>query len=121
VTIQPSTIADRLDRAVDLVLTGTPPAVAAAHVGLDAPGRALVETAGRARHALVPPPVGTRFEARLGTRLSGVAQRANALDWAFRHPRLVVTGAVGSAAVGVGVTAYAVWRSSRGSHRFGHR
>ncbi len=119
-TIQPSTIADRLDRAVDLVMTGTGPAVAAARAGLDASERSLVETAQLARAALVPPPVGTRFEARLGTRLAGVAQRANALDWAIRHPRLV-TGAVGSAAVGVGVTAFAVWRSSRGSHRFGHR
>jgi hypothetical protein len=121
VTIQPSTIADRLDRAVDLVMTGAGPAAAVARAGLDSSERSLLETAQRARGALLPPPIGTRFEARLGTRLAGVAQRANAFDWAVRHPRLVVTGAVGSAAVGVGVTAYAVWRSSRGSHRFGHR
>ena len=62
---------------------------------------------------VTPPPVAARFEARLGARLSGAATPRDAVAWALRHPgRLIVTGAVGSA-VGVGVTAYAVWRSSR--------
>ena len=60
--------------------------------------------------------VAPRFEARLGARLSGVS----GTPWILRRPgRLIVTGAVGSA-VGVGVTAYAVWRS-RTSHRLLHR
>jgi hypothetical protein len=67
------------------------------------------------RHALVTPPPSTRFEARLGARLSGAGPMRDGVGWAFRHPgRLIVTGAVGSA-VGVGVTAYAVWRTSRRS------
>ena len=60
--------------------------------------------------------VAPRFEARLGARLAGVG----GTPWILRHPgRLIVTGAVGSA-VGVGVTAYAVWRS-RSTHRLLHR
>mgnify|MGYP006175434427 CR=1 FL=1 len=71
---------------------------------------------------LPAPPVAPRFEARLGAQLSGATSR-DPVAWAFRHPgRLLVTGAVGSA-VGVGVTAYAVWRSTRRAQpgRFRHR
>jgi hypothetical protein len=71
--------------------------------------------------------VAPRFEARLGTRLATAGPTSpsrDAVGWALRHPgRLIVTGAVGSA-VGVGVTAYAVWRSSRrttATHRLLHR
>jgi hypothetical protein len=118
-TIQP-TLAERLDRAVDDVLIGVPPAVAAATAGLDAPDRPLVATAATLRSSLGASLVAPRFEARLGARLSGAAG-----PWILRHPgRLIVTGAVGSA-VGVGVTAYAVWRSTRrssaGAHRLLHR
>lgn len=117
-TIRP-TLAERLDRAVDEVLVGAPPAVAAASAGLAGADRALVQTAAALRTALGSSLVAPRFEARLGARLSGAAA-----PWILRHPgRLIVTGAVGSA-VGVGVTAFAVWRSTRragGAHRLLHR
>jgi hypothetical protein len=109
-TSQP-TRAERLDLALDAVLDGATPGIAAARVGLDATDRPLVRTAAALRAALASPLVAPRFEARLGARLAGDAGP----PWALRHPgRLIVTGAVGSA-VGVGVTAYAVWRSTRRS------
>ena len=116
-------VADRLDRALEQLAGGARPAVVAATVGLAGDGRSLVELAERVRSSLPTPPVAPRFEARLGARLSGAAAPRDAMAWALRHPgRLIVTGAVGSA-VGVGVTAYAVWRSSRRSPsgRFLHR
>jgi hypothetical protein len=109
------TVAVRLDRALDGVGAGLQPAVAAATAGLEAADHTLLSTAGRVRAALPLPPVSPRFEARLGARLSGAAPPREAVAWALRHPgRLLVTGAVGSA-VGVGVTAYAVWRKGRRS------
>ena len=108
--------AESLDRAVDGVLDGLSPGVAAATAGVAPSGRGLV--------TLAAPLAAPRFEARLGTRLSAPATSRDPVGWALRHPgRLIVTGAVGSA-VGVGVTAYAVWRSSRrasGAHRLLHR
>lgn len=115
--------AERLDRAVDGILEGLSPKLAAASFGIDATSRPLVELANELHATLLPPPVGTRYEARLGARLATQPVR-DPVAWALRHPgRLIVTGAVGSA-VGVGVTAYAVWRSSRrgsGAHRLLHR
>lgn len=109
-------VAERLDRALDQVGAGARPAIAAASAGLDGDGRALVELADRVRSTHPMPTVAPRFEARLGARLSEAATPRDAMAWALRHPgRLIVTGAVGSA-VGVGVTAYAVWRSSRRAH-----
>lgn len=106
--------AERLDRALDGILAGTPASVVAATVQPDAGLRPLVDLAAQLRDAMVAPPVAPRFEARLGARLAGAVPgmpvAAGAFGWALRHPGLV-TGAVGSAAVGVGVTAYAVWRS----------
>jgi len=118
----PGSAADRLDHALEQLAAGTSPGTAAASAALDPDGRVLLDTAARVRFALVPPPVSSRFEARLGARLSGVAPTRDAVGWALRHPgRLIVTGAVGSA-VGVGVTAYAVWRTSRrGSVHRRHR
>lgn len=116
-------VAERLDRALEQLGAGARPAVAAATVGLDGDGRSLLELADRVHTALPAPPVAARFEARLGARLSGAVMPRDAVAWALRHPgRLFVTGAVGSA-VGVGVTAYAVWRSSRRTQpgRFLHR
>lgn len=114
-TIRPTT-AERLDRAVDAVLAGAPAPVAAASAGVEPADRALVEAAATLRATLATSIVAPRFEARLGARLAGVG----ATPWILRHPgRLIVTGAVGSA-VGVGVTAYAVWRS-RSTHRLMHR
>lgn len=109
-------VAERLDRALEQLGAGARPAVAAATFGLDGEGRALVELADRVRSAHPMPTIAPRFEARLGARLSDAATARDAMAWARRHPgRLIVTGAVGSA-VGVGVTAYAVWRSSRRTH-----
>lgn len=123
-THKPST-AERIDDAIGQVLRGVPAGAAAATAGLTQGDRAIVELAGRLHSALAVPAVGPRFEAALGERLTGAAQARDAVGWALGHPgRLIVTGAVGSA-VGVGVTAYAVWRSSRRAssapHRFLHR
>jgi len=120
---QTPSVAERLDRALEQVILGAQPSVAAARSGLDAPGRPLVHLAERVRDALTAPSVSPRFEARLGARLSGAAASRDPMAWALRHPgRLIVTGAVGSA-VGVGVTAFAVWRSTRrpSPGRFLHR
>jgi hypothetical protein len=110
-TTRPTT-AERLDRAVDAVLAGVPAPVAAASAGVSAADRPLVDAAATLHATLATSLVAPRFEARLGARLSGVGDT----PWILRHPgRLIVTGAVGSA-VGVGVTAFAVWRS-RSAHR----
>ena len=119
----PRSAAERLDVAVDHVLGDTPPIVAAATASTEPATRPLVVIAGALRTTLVAPPVAPRFEARLGARLASVATSRDPLAWARHHPgRLLVTGAVGSA-VGVGVTAYAVWRSGRrhAVQRPGHR
>lgn len=116
-------VAERLDRALEQLAAGARPEVAAATASLGAETRSLVHLADRVRTALPAPSVAPRFEARLGARLAGAASPRDAVGWALRHPgRLLVTGAVGSA-VGVGVTAYAVWRSSRRTQaaRFLHR
>jgi hypothetical protein len=121
VTIQPSSLAERVDLAVERLVHGTSPALAAASARLDPADRRLLEAAIRVQSALTIPPIGSRFEARLGTRLAEAAHAAHGRPWALRHPgRLIVTGAVGSA-VGVGMTAYAVWRSSRRQPRPAHR
>jgi len=111
-----STRPDRLDRAIAAMLDGTSPSVAAATAGVEADDRPLVAAAAALRTAFASSLVAPRFEARLGARLSGAA----GLPWLRRHPGLIVTGAVGSA-VGVGVTAYAVWRSTRRSSGVAHR
>jgi len=120
----PST-AERVDRAVGRVLAGESTGAATAAAGLAATDRGIVEVAALLRSTLPAPPVGPRFEARLGARLSGALPTRDAVGWALRHPgRLIVTGAVGSA-VGVGVTAFAVWRNARRvpspAHRLLHR
>jgi hypothetical protein len=102
-------MAERLDRAIDELLEGMPPGQAAAMAHVGAGERALLSTARALHLALRAPLVSPRFEARLGARLSGAVSG----PWILRHPgRLIVTGAVGSA-LGVGVTAYAVWRNAR--------
>ena len=96
------TPAERLDRALDSLLKG---GLATREPEL----RPLLDAAEQLRLALAPVPVSARFEADLARRV--VARRRMDLHvptW------LLLTGAVSSAAVGVGVTAYAVWR---GSHR----
>jgi hypothetical protein len=120
----PST-AERIDRAIGQLLDGASPGAAAASAELLPADRRVMHVAVALRAALALPPVAPRFEARLGARLAGAAALRDQVGWALRHPgRLIVTGAVGSA-VGVGVTAYAVWRSGRRSpgpaHRLLHR
>jgi len=108
------TPAERLDQAVDELLSGHRPVVS--------PELApLVDAASLVRSALVPLPAGTRFEARLASRLAapaGVAQIVSAVGEAtrreLRHPaRLLITGAISSAAVGLGVTVIALRRGAR--------
>lgn len=107
----PTTTAERLDRAIDDLLVGASIGEAGASARLESDERPLLRAAASLHAALGAPLVSPRFEARLGSRLAGV----DATPWILRHPgRLIVTGAVGSA-VGVGMTAYAVWRSSRRS------
>jgi hypothetical protein len=116
-----SSTAERIDRAVDHLLAGASPGISAATAGLAAADRGVVEVAAALRAALAVPPIGSRFEARLGARLAGALAGRDPVAWALRRPgRLLVTGAVGSA-VGVGVTAYAVWRSGRRSTGAAHR
>lgn len=110
---QPPSVAERLDRALDAIVTARPPASAdAARLGSTvAP---LVALAAEVRAALPTPPVAPRFEARLGARLASGSAPKPPLAWALGSPgRRIVTGAVGSAAVGVGITAFAVWRHGR--------
>lgn len=122
---QPPSTAERLDRAIDGLLDGLSPARAAATAGVEPAMRDLVRLADGLRVSFATPPIAPRFEARLGARLVTAIQARDPVAWARRHQgRLIVTGAVGSA-VGVGVTAYAVWRSTRRgagpAHRLLHR
>jgi hypothetical protein len=114
--------AEQLDAALDSIISNPSsrtPAVA------DPALRPLVSLAGDVAAALPRPLVAPGFEARLGSRLADTAQPRDPLAWALRHPaRVIVTGAVGSAAVGVGITAFAVWRGRRhpaAAHRLLHR
>jgi hypothetical protein len=106
--------AERLDRAIDGLLDAPPSTAAVAAAASAGVVRPLVMLAQDLRAALPPIPAAPRFEAGLGTRLATLSAGASdPLGWALRHPgRLIVTGAVTSA-LGVGVTAYAVWRGSR--------
>ena len=108
------TPAERLDEAVDRLLTGRQPAVG--------PELApLVDAASVLRSALAPLPAGTRFEERLASRLASggpVAQIVASLGEATRrelhHPgRILITGAISTAALGVGFTVLAMRRVSR--------
>lgn len=109
------TPAERLDEAVDRLLSAERPAV-------DAELLPLVDTASRLRDALPLVPTGHPFESRLAARLthpgritSAFAAIGEATRRELRHPsRLLVTGAVSSAAVGVSITALVLWR---GTHR----
>lgn len=115
------TTAQRLDEAIDKVLAGDRPVV-------EPELRRLVEAAELLSSALPPLPTGARFEARVAARLassSPLVRAAEAVGAAarreLRHPRrLIAAGAVSSAAVGVTVTALAVWRTSRRQGAAGH-
>ena len=108
------TPAERLDLALDGLLTGSRAAV-------PADLRPLLETATKVRAALPPPPVGARFEERLAARLGQGSSLLGALAFVaalarheLRHPsRLLMTGAVSSATLGLFVAALVAWRSAR--------
>lgn len=113
-------IADRLDEAVDELLAGRTPR-------LDAEVAPLLEMAGRVSTALPLPAVSERFEARLAGRLRRISPATRGLDRlraATGRERLIAAGAVSSAAVGMTLTAFAVWRTTRrhaAPVRLGHR
>lgn len=119
---QPSSVAERLDRALDAVVSVRPPTSRAAGAAGASPIAPLVALAAEVRAAHPAPPIAPRFEARLGARLAAVASPRPPLAWAIGSPgRRIVTGAVGSAAVGVGITAFAVWRHGRRVSSPAHR
>jgi len=112
--VTPRTQAERLEHAVEQLMAGDRPVAD----GAMAP---LLEAAELLRAALPPIPGGQALDARL---LSHITQRrrvneaVDALGAIARrelqHPgRLIAAGAVSSAAVGVTVTAVAVWRVRR--------
>ncbi len=112
---RPSTVstAERLDRAVDRLLSGSAQAI-------DQELGSLLRTGSALASALRPLPAGDQYAAHLWDRLARPTpghrlSRALAELAAHRRPPswLLVTGAVSSAAVGVGVTAFALWRGSR--------
>lgn len=104
--------ARRLDRAVDTLL-------AEGRAIVDPSLRPLLEAAAAIRAALPLLPSSLLFEERLGRRLTGAGAASHPLAVRARavlphQHRLLMAGAVGSAAVGVaGATAYAVWRANR--------
>ena len=81
----------------------------------------LIDAASVLRSALTPLPAGTRFQARLASRLAVggpfaqiVATVSDATRRELNHPgRMLITGAVSTAAIGVGFTVLAVRRVSR--------
>jgi hypothetical protein len=108
------TPAERLDLALDELLAGSRPSG-------DGSIRPLLDAAARVRQAMPPIPAGSRFDARMLGHLEergGVTAAVEALGRAaqreLRHPaRILAAGAVSTAAVGVTVTAVAVWRARR--------
>jgi hypothetical protein len=103
------TPAERLDRALDALLSS---GTVEGRTGVaEQELRPLLAAADRLRLALGPVPVSPRFEAQLASR---VVARRRAIRPEIHVPTwLLVTGAVSSAMVGVGVTAFAVWRGTR--------
>ena len=113
-----ATPAERVDRLVDSILA---PAGTHGAIPESSPLAGLI---GSVADALPPIPPGHGFESRLAARLADAAAGRGPLGLLRQRGRLLVTGAaVSSAAVGVGVTAFAVWRSSRRqpAHRFWER
>ena len=109
--------AEQVDRLLEAITSGEPMPPA-----IDPSLRPLAEVASTMRDVLAPVPVGLGFERRLGARLAAASRQRPVVQLRL-NGRLIVTGAAVSSAVGVGVTAYAVWRSSRRqpAHRFWQR
>lgn len=110
----PGSQAERLDHALDQLLAGSRPAA-------DRAIAPLLDAADLVRAAMPPIPVADAFEARLRGRFGrdrGVTAAVDTLQRfarrELRNPgRILAAGAVSSAAVGMTVTAFAVWRSRR--------
>jgi hypothetical protein len=106
--------AERLDRAVDQLLSGSRPAA-------DRSLEPLLDAASLVRAAMPPIPAAEDFESRLAGRIEQGKRLVSPFDAlerfarrAQRHPkRIIAAGAVSSAAVGMTVTALALWRSRR--------
>ena len=105
--------AERLDQALDELLAGSRP-----HG--DRSLAPLLDAAALVREAMPPIPASSRFESRVLGRLDdgGVASAVGTIERLarreLRNPvRILAAGAVSSAALGVTVTAFAVWRSRR--------
>ncbi len=112
---------ERLDAAVESLLSGLRPAV-------EPELRPMLEVSAVLADALRPVPAAARFEAQLAERLAvGRMRRATHGITAFtrrelaRPGRLLAAGAFSSVAVGATVTAYAVWRSIRRSQALHQR
>jgi hypothetical protein len=103
------TPAERLDHALDALLAEAEPAHA------DPEMRPLLVTALRVRRAVAPIPSGARFQRRLAARISRAPRRPMLERWLHPPAWLLLSGAISSAAVGLGMTAYAVWRGNRRS------
>jgi hypothetical protein len=103
------TPAERLDHALDALLADAAPAP------LDPALGPLLMTARRVRAAVAPVPVAARFDRRLAARLTRPPSRSLPEHWLHPPAWLLVSGAVSSALVGLGMTAYAVWRGNRRS------
>jgi hypothetical protein len=101
-----ATPAERLDRAVDLLLGGHPPAAGPAL-------RPLIEVAAYLRGTLVPVPPSHAFEERLASQLRRAASVGRRRRELMTPHRLLLTGAVGSAVGVAGVAAFAAWRAAR--------
>jgi hypothetical protein len=114
-----ATPAERIDRLVDAVIApGATPGAVSPELR---PMAGLIASVADALPAIPP---GAAFEVRLARQLSEAAARRPGFGPLGQRGRLLVTGAaVSGAAVGVGVTAFAVWRSSRRqpAHRFWER
>lgn len=108
---------ERLDEAVESLLAGVRPTV-------DAELRPLLGVAARLSDTLRPVPPGRGFETQLARRLSGDGgplRAARELGLPGRPRRLLAAGALSSAALGVTVTAIAMWRSTRRHHSLSQR
>jgi hypothetical protein len=89
----------------------------------------LVDAASVVRSALGPLPAGSRFETRLAARLATVgplgqlvASIGDVARHELQHPgRILITGAISSAAVGAGFTVLAIRRMARRHAGAGHQ
>jgi hypothetical protein len=103
------TPAERLDHALDVLLADEAPPPGDPAIG------PLLLTAERVRWAVAPVPAGARFQERLAVRIARAPHRPPAGRWLHPPAWLLLTGAVSSAVVGVGMTAYVLWRGNRRS------